>query len=37
MSRIRILEPGHSYTFRSYVEMPYKTDEILAESDYSFE
>lgn len=31
MSRINLLEEGSSYTFRSYFEMPYETDEVLSE------
>lgn len=31
MSRLNLLENGQSYTFRSYFEMPYEPDEILAE------
>ncbi|MEO0769033.1 MAG: hypothetical protein AAFY72_06310, partial [Cyanobacteria bacterium J06649_4] len=30
MSQTSLLEEGRSYTFRSYFEMPYETDEILA-------
>lgn len=35
MPKIKILEEGKSYTFRSYFELPYEADEILAELDYS--
>jgi hypothetical protein len=31
----KILQEGQSYTFRSYFEMPYEADEILAEFGYS--
>ncbi|MEM8502548.1 MAG: hypothetical protein AAF716_05280 [Cyanobacteria bacterium P01_D01_bin.1] len=31
MSRLNLLANDQSYTFRSYFEMPYETDEILAE------
>ncbi len=31
MSRLNLLEKGKSYTFRSYFEMPYEVDDILAE------
>ena len=37
MSRRRILEEGVSYTFRSYYEMPYEADEILAEFEYGLD
>lgn len=37
MSRLPILEAGRSYTFRSYFELPYDPDEILAEFGYRFE
>ncbi len=30
----KILQEGQSYTFRSYFEMPYEADEILAEFGY---
>lgn len=30
----KILQEGESYTFRSYFEMPYEADEILAEFGY---
>ena len=36
MSRLNLLEAGKSYTFRSYFEMPYEIDEILAEFGVSF-
>ena len=35
MTRRRILQEGQSYTFRSYFEMPYEADEILAEFGYT--
>lgn len=35
MTRRRILQEGQSYTFRSYFEMPYEADEILAELGYT--
>jgi hypothetical protein len=35
MTRRRILLEGQSYTFRSYFEMPYEADEILAELGYA--
>lgn len=35
MSKTKILKEGQSYTFRSYFEMPYEADEILAELGYS--
>lgn len=36
MPKTKILQEGQSYTFRSYFEMPYEADEILAEFGYSF-
>lgn len=36
MSRLNLLEKGKSYTFRSYFEMPYEIDEILAEFGIEF-
>lgn len=36
MSRLNLLEKGKSYTFRSYFEMPYETDDILSEFGVSF-
>lgn len=36
MPKAKILEDGQSYTFRSYFEMPYDADEILAEFGYTF-
>lgn len=36
MSKIPILQADQSYTFRSYFEMPYGSDEILAEFGYTF-
>src|SRR5919202_1238061 len=35
MSRIKILQENQSYTFRSYFELPYEADDILAELNYS--
>jgi hypothetical protein len=35
MTRRPILQEGQSYTFRSYFEMPYEADEILAELGYA--
>ena len=35
MPKIKILQEGQSYTFRSYFELPYEADEILAELSYS--
>lgn len=35
MTKPAILEPGRSYTFRSYFEMSYEPDDILAEFGYS--
>jgi hypothetical protein len=35
MPKATLLQPEQSYTFRSYFEMPYETDEILAEFGYS--
>ena len=35
MTRQKILSESQSYTFRSYLEMPYEADEILAELGYS--
>ena len=37
MGKRRILEEGMSYTFRSYYEMSYETDEILAEFGYELD
>ena len=36
MVKRKILQEGREYTFRSYFELPYETDEILAEFDYLF-
>jgi hypothetical protein len=36
MSTHKILQPGASYSFRSYFNLPNDTDEILAEFAYSF-
>jgi hypothetical protein len=36
MSKLKILQEGQSYTFRSYFEMPYEVDQILAELGYGF-
>ena len=35
MAKIKILQEGQSYSFRSYFELPYEADDILAEFDYS--
>jgi len=35
MAKIKILQEGCSYTFRSYFELPYEADDILAEFNYS--
>ncbi len=35
MAKIKILQENQSYTFRSYFELPYEADEILAELGYS--
>ena len=35
MAKLKILQEGQSYTFRSYFELPYEADDILAEFDYS--
>lgn len=35
MPKTKILQEGHSYSFRSYFEMPYEADEILAEFGYA--
>ncbi len=37
MSRVSILEPGKSYTFRNYFEMTYEPDDILAEFGFSLQ
>ena len=37
MSKHSILQENKSYTFRSYFELPYETDDILAEFDYNFQ
>ncbi|MEO0532901.1 MAG: hypothetical protein AAF215_03440 [Cyanobacteria bacterium P01_A01_bin.123] len=34
MPRSTILQPDQSYTFRSYYEMPYEPEDILAELGY---
>lgn len=36
MTKQKILQEGQSYTFRSYFEFPYDSEEILAELGYSF-
>ncbi|MGK7932058.1 MAG: hypothetical protein AB4041_11580 [Microcystaceae cyanobacterium] len=36
MSKFKILEDNQSYTFHSYFELPYETEDILKEFDYSF-
>lgn len=35
MPKIKILHEDQSYTFRSYFDLPYEADEILAELNYS--
>jgi len=35
MAKIKILQDNRSYTFRSYFELPYEGDDILAEFDYT--
>ncbi|HBY79279.1 MAG TPA: hypothetical protein DEG47_20265, partial [Cyanobacteria bacterium UBA11148] len=35
MPKTKILQEGQSYTFRSYFEMPYEADQILAEFGYT--
>lgn len=35
MAKIKILQEDQSYTFRSYFELPYEADDILAEFDYT--
>lgn len=37
MAEHHVLEPGGSYTFRSYFEMPYEPEDILAEFGYRLE
>lgn len=37
MSRLKILQENQSYSFRSYVELPYNTDDILAEFGYGLQ
>ncbi len=37
MSKHSLLQENKSYTFRSYFELPYETDDILAEFDYNFQ
>lgn len=36
MPKPKILIEGQTYTFRSYFELPYETEDILAELGYSF-
>ncbi len=36
MSKPKILQEGQTYTFRSYFELPYETEDILVELGYSF-
>ena len=36
MTKVPILQSDRSYTFRSYFEMPYEPEDILAELGYSF-
>ena len=35
MAKIKILQEDRSYSFRSYFELPYEADDILAEFDYT--
>jgi hypothetical protein len=35
MSKLKILQENQSYTFRSYFELPYEAEDILAEFNYS--
>ncbi|MFM7366797.1 MAG: hypothetical protein ACKO2Z_03115, partial [Sphaerospermopsis kisseleviana] len=35
MAKMKILQEDQSYTFRSYFELPYEADDILAEFNYS--
>lgn len=35
MTKQKILDESREYTFRSYFDLPYETDQILAEFDYS--
>mgnify|MGYP005845856957 CR=1 FL=1 len=35
MAKLKILQEDQSYTFRSYFELPYEADDILAEFNYS--
>ncbi len=37
MTRPAILQPGQSYTFRQYFEMPYEPEDILAEFGYTLQ
>lgn len=37
MTRTPILQPGQSYTFRQYFELPFEPDDILAELGYALE
>ncbi|WP_325078829.1 hypothetical protein [Sphaerospermopsis aphanizomenoides] len=36
MTKQKILQEGESYTFRSYFELPYDSEEIIAELGYKF-
>jgi hypothetical protein len=36
MSRPRIIQPGQSYTFSKYFELPFTTEDILAELGYRY-
>ena len=36
MPKIKILQEDQSYTFSAYFDLPYETDDILREFDYSF-
>lgn len=37
MARPSLLDPDQSYTFRSYFELAYETEDVLAEFGYGFE
>ena len=37
MSRPRIIQPGQSYTFSKYFELPFSPEDILAELGYAYE
>ncbi|BAZ52972.1 hypothetical protein NIES4103_56370 [Nostoc sp. NIES-4103] len=36
MKKVPVLQPNHSYTFRSYFEMAFEPEDILAEFGYAF-